>query len=182
MENIILEYLDPPEQVAARLKEKHRPGAKIAVRELGNLKKAEQERRAALHDVNQKYPNRVPCNCRLQYEAISSGDDAVDIVQDRLSRWDRLSAEDVRHVMGTFPTDINRVTVLDNDLAFGFALANKAGTVRENIKNLYTQLEFEEAEKKRIGPQDETWTIPTMAPARQETPVEVRTDFRTLKP
>jgi hypothetical protein len=183
MENNVLQYLDDPAKVVAELKEKHRPAAKIAVRELGNLKKAEDERRNAVNDINRKYPQGVPTNARLLYDAIAGtgSDGFLAIVQDRLLRWDNLSAHDVSDIYGRWPTDLNRLSVLDHDLAFGLALANKAGTVRENIKKLYSQLAFEESENKRLGVQDETWTVPTMMPVQRDVPVTVVTGSKPLR-
>lgn len=179
MENIF-EYLDPPEQVAARLREKHRLGAKVAFRELGNLKKAEVENRNALDDIRQRYPQGVSVNVRLQFDAVAGGGNCLAIVEETLLLWDRLSAADVCHVMGTWPVDVNRVTVLDNNLSYGFGLANRAKIIREDIKKLYEALEFDEAEEKRLGPGDGLWSVPAWPTAR-EIPVQVVTDFKTLK-
>jgi hypothetical protein len=183
MENNVLRYLDDPAKVAAELKEQHRPAAKIAKRELPNLAKAEAESREGFAAVNARYPQGVSCNIQLLYDAVKGAalNGCLAKVEDTLLRWDRLSAADVAHVLETWPTDINRVTVLDTDLAYGFGLANRARAIREDIEKLLSDLEHEQAEVERLGPGDSLWTIPPMTPVERDVPVKVVTGSKPLR-
>jgi hypothetical protein len=181
MENNILQYLDDPAKVAGELKEKHRDGARAAQAGLADHRKAEAERRKALFDICVKDP-KGPINCQILWDAVMASDESITKIEQGLSSWAGLCANDVSHALQTWPTDVNKVNVLDNDLAYCFSLANRGPSIRENIKKLYAELEFEASELKRLGPGDELWTIPAMAPA-SETPraVVVETNYSPLK-
>jgi hypothetical protein len=178
MENIN-QHLNDPDTEAAELKERWRAGARATKNSLAEDEKAEVERRACRADVDRRYPSGVPINCRNLYDALA-GDSSLATKKERLLQWDRLSAADVCDIYGRWPVDVNRVAVLNNDFAYAFGLANRAPTIRENIKKLLAELEHEEAEQKRLGPGDGLWTIPAMTPPA-EPPVQVVTDFKTLK-
>jgi hypothetical protein len=181
MENA-LEYLDPPEQVADRLREKHRQGAKAAQAGLADHRKAEAERRKALADIRQKYPNPSP-NCQILYDAVSPlmADQSIEKIEAALEKWNTLSATDVENILGVWPTDISRVSVLDSDLSYAFSLAGRGPGIRAAIAKLYEALEFEASEQKRIGAQDGLWTIPAASSSEAPKAVVVNTTHDPLR-
>jgi hypothetical protein len=162
-------YQDPPEQVAAAIKEQHRAGAKLSQGNLADLKKADAEKRAALMDVNSKYPAGVPSNARVAYDAVNGSDNSITAIEEALLLWDSLSAQAVCDELGRWPTDPNRAMVVDNNLTYAFGLSAKAGAIRENIKRLYSILEEEKERDAAAGDSPGTWTLPASPlPERRE--------------
>jgi hypothetical protein len=164
-------------QVAARLKESFRDQVEAARAALPALTKALKAQRSAVQKVEAKYRGvMMPPDVQRIYGDLIHGNAAVELVQGRIEQWENISENSVNDWLQRWPIDVNRLTVLENDIAFGLKFAHGAPAIISKIADLEWALAEDDKWVAANGPHAKPMMIPT--PAKQPRQVIVNAEHK----